>query len=465
MLDQGDTPVGRESYDDRAARGRRGAAVLRRGRRRAKCAARSPPSARPAITPSRTGRWGSACSPTSRSPRGTSSKSHGVGKVAIVDFDVHHGNGTQAAFEDDPTVLFISLHQDPRTLYPGSGHEWETGVGPGEGFTLNIPFSPGADDDDYLHADRRRRCSRSSTSSARSSCCISAGFDAHRDDPLAQIELSEEGFERMTRLLVDVADRHCGGRVVSALEGGYNLRALGRSVVRHCRMRARSNDSRPSAVSLRSCRSCRLADPTDCHYVHRRRPPRPRLQRPPRPRRAAPRRRADRPTRKASPPSACPTCARGGVGLVCATIFCPPAIDGKPGYRDADEAHADGAGAARVVPADRSTRADALVRDAGRRPAGGSDAPNPVHAILLLEGADPIRTPDDVATWFDAGRADRRPRVEAHALRRRHRRARAAHARGRRARPRARPPRHHPRRLAPGRGIVLATAGPGGRRR
>jgi len=157
---------------------------------------------------------------------------HGVRRVAIVDFDVHHGNGTQAAYESDPSVLFISLHQDPRTLYPGSGYAWETGVGAGKGFTLNIPFRPGADDEDYLHAidqqvlpelDRFRP----------EVMMISAGFDAHAEDPLAQVQLSEEGFEHITELLVQSAEHHCGGRVVSALEGGYNLRALGRSVVRH----------------------------------------------------------------------------------------------------------------------------------------------------------------------------------------------------------------------------------------
>ena len=157
---------------------------------------------------------------------------HGVGRVAVVDFDVHHGNGTQAAFEDDPSVLFVSLHQDPRTLYPGSGHAWEKGAGAGSGFTLNIPFQPGADDEDYHHAveaqvlpelDRFRP----------EFMLVSAGFDAHADDPLAQVKLSEEGFEHITRLLVECANAHCGGRVVSALEGGYNLRALGRSVVRH----------------------------------------------------------------------------------------------------------------------------------------------------------------------------------------------------------------------------------------
>jgi acetoin utilization deacetylase AcuC-like enzyme len=157
---------------------------------------------------------------------------HGLKNVAIVDFDVHHGNGTQAAFEDDPSVLFISLHQDPRTCYPGSGHGYEAGCGSGEGFTLNIPMTPGADDDDYLAAFDARVLPVLDTFRPEA-LLISAGFDAHHADPLAQIQLSEECYERMTRMLVNVADAHCGGRVISALEGGYNLRALGRSVVRH----------------------------------------------------------------------------------------------------------------------------------------------------------------------------------------------------------------------------------------
>jgi acetoin utilization deacetylase AcuC-like enzyme len=157
---------------------------------------------------------------------------HGLAKVAIVDFDVHHGNGTQAAFDDDPSVLFVSLHQDPRTCYPGSGHGYEAGCGRGEGFTLNIPMTPGSDDDDYLAAFNTRVLPVLDTFRPEA-LLISAGFDAHHADPLAQIQLSEECYERMTRLLVGVAETHCGGRVVSALEGGYNLRALGRSAVRH----------------------------------------------------------------------------------------------------------------------------------------------------------------------------------------------------------------------------------------
>jgi len=145
---------------------------------------------------------------------------------------VHHSNGTQAAFEDDPSVLFISLHQDPRTCYPGSGHEWEIGTGRGRGFTVNIPFSPGSDDDDYLKVIDARVVPEIDEFRPQL-LMLSAGFDAHRDDPLANIALSDEGFELMTGALVAAADHHCRGRVVSILEGGYNLPALGRCVVRH----------------------------------------------------------------------------------------------------------------------------------------------------------------------------------------------------------------------------------------
>jgi acetoin utilization deacetylase AcuC-like enzyme len=159
---------------------------------------------------------------------------HGLHKIAIVDFDVHHGNGTQAVFEADPSVFFVSLHQDPRTCYPGSGYAYETGVGPGEGFTLNLPMPPAADDTQYLKAFDEHVLP-AVDAFAPEALLISAGFDAHRDDPLAQVDLSEECFEAMTRQLAHLADARCGGRVISVLEGGYNLRALGRSVVRHVR--------------------------------------------------------------------------------------------------------------------------------------------------------------------------------------------------------------------------------------
>ena len=231
VLDQGDTPVGRESCA--IARLATGAvlrccdAVARGDVRRAFAAVRPPGHHAEPDRPMGFCLYSSVAVAARHLQ-----KSHGVGKLAIVDFDVHHGNGTQAAFEEDPTVLFISLHQDPRTLYPGSGHPWEKGTGRGEGFTLNVVFPPGADDEDYLHAMDKQVLPELDEFKPEF-LLVSAGFDAHADDPLAKIDLSEEGFERITRLLVQVADRHCAGKLVSALEGGYNLRALGRSVVRH----------------------------------------------------------------------------------------------------------------------------------------------------------------------------------------------------------------------------------------
>jgi acetoin utilization deacetylase AcuC-like enzyme len=159
-------------------------------------------------------------------------RQHGLGKIAIVDFDVHHGTGTQAAFETDPSVLFISLHQDPRTCYPGTGYADEVGTGTGRGTTINIPFLPGSGEDEYLAAMNERVLPALAAFSP-DFLLVSAGFDAHREDPLAQIELSEDGFGQISRLLANSADELCQGRLLSLLEGGYNLRALGRCVVRH----------------------------------------------------------------------------------------------------------------------------------------------------------------------------------------------------------------------------------------
>ncbi|HEX4125814.1 MAG TPA: histone deacetylase [Tepidisphaeraceae bacterium] len=167
---------------------------------------------------------------------------HGLGKIAIVDFDVHHGNGTQEVFDADPSVLFISLHQDPRTCYPGTGYADEIGTGAGKGTTLNIPFQPGSGDDEYLVAMRERVLPALSAFGPEV-LLVSAGFDGHQDDPLAQICLSDDGFAEISGLLAGAADELCGGRLLSLLEGGYKLRALGRSVVRH--LNALSDRERP----------------------------------------------------------------------------------------------------------------------------------------------------------------------------------------------------------------------------
>lgn len=154
----------------------------------------------------------------------------GVRRVAIVDWDLHHGNGTQHAFESDPTVFYVSLHEYP--LYPHSGRRCETGLGAGQGFTLNIPMAAGTGDADYQRAFREEI--RPALKAFRPELIlISAGFDAHRDDPLGGVLLTENGFADMTREVCELAAGHAGRRVVSVLEGGYHAEALAASVSAH----------------------------------------------------------------------------------------------------------------------------------------------------------------------------------------------------------------------------------------
>ena len=159
---------------------------------------------------------------------------HGLDRVGILDWDVHHGNGTQASFYDDPAVAFCSLHEDPRHLYPGTGYAKERGTGPGEGATLNVPMEPNDGQDAYERAFAEQ-VEPFFREHKPQFLLISAGFDAHSADPLAHINLTEESFAWMTRRVLSLADEFCEGRVVSLLEGGYDLGALGRSVVAHVR--------------------------------------------------------------------------------------------------------------------------------------------------------------------------------------------------------------------------------------
>lgn len=153
-------------------------------------------------------------------------------RVAIVDFDVHHGNGTQHSFEDRTDVLFISLHEDPQSLYPGTGFVHEAGTGQGAGFTLNMPFEPGADDDRYDTAFNEQVIPKLDAF-APQLVLISAGFDAAASDPLAHQQLTPDCFARMASALHDAADRHCNGKLVSTLEGGYDLNSLAACVAAH----------------------------------------------------------------------------------------------------------------------------------------------------------------------------------------------------------------------------------------
>jgi acetoin utilization deacetylase AcuC-like enzyme len=150
-------------------------------------------------------------------------RSRGCARVAIVDYDVHHGNGTQWIFYEDPTVLFVSSHQYP--FYPGTGAASEKGRGNGLGFTLNVPLDAGATDDDVerKYADQVIPAVRQFKPDL---LMVSAGFDAHEMDPLGQLRMTTEGFGRLTKMLLDVADDLCEGRVVLVTEGGYDLDAL-----------------------------------------------------------------------------------------------------------------------------------------------------------------------------------------------------------------------------------------------
>ena len=157
---------------------------------------------------------------------------HGVQKIAVVDWDVHHGNGTQHIFWRDPHVFFVSLHQHPH--YPGTGLASETGEGAGEGKTLNIPIVAGTPEEEYL-AKFEASVIPAIKAHGPEAIVVSAGFDAHRDDPLGGLMITEAGFACMTGWVKELAEVLCKGRLICLLEGGYNLGALERSLVAHIR--------------------------------------------------------------------------------------------------------------------------------------------------------------------------------------------------------------------------------------
>jgi len=151
---------------------------------------------------------------------------HGLGRVAIVDWDVHHGNGTQDIFYADPSVFYASTHEMP--LFPGTGAKNETGAGN----IVNAPLSAGDGSDEFRDAFSSRVLTALDAFQP-DLIIISAGFDAHHRDPLASIQLVEDDFDWATGKLMDIADRHAGGKLVSLLEGGYDLVGLGKSVAAH----------------------------------------------------------------------------------------------------------------------------------------------------------------------------------------------------------------------------------------
>jgi acetoin utilization deacetylase AcuC-like enzyme len=158
-------------------------------------------------------------------------KQHDIERIMIIDWDVHHGNGTQHIFEENPSVFYISLHQDPSSCYPGTGWSQETGSGKGKGYTLNFPMPPGSSDNEYLKA--MEHIEQTMDHFKPQFVLISAGFDAHMADPLAHIRLTKKGYESLTRSIKNIAESYAKGRIVSVLEGGYNMEALKESLEAH----------------------------------------------------------------------------------------------------------------------------------------------------------------------------------------------------------------------------------------
>ncbi|MDM8524501.1 histone deacetylase [Desulfococcaceae bacterium HSG8] len=148
-----------------------------------------------------------------------------IGRVGIIDFDVHHGNGTQHIFENDPTVFYYSIHEHPSFAFPGTGREFETGAGQGDGFTLNSPVLPGQGDAEYkklIEGDLVPAFDKF----APEFILVSVGFDAHIDDDMSGVSLSTEGYSWVMEKIVEMADKYSRGKLVSILEGGYCLERL-----------------------------------------------------------------------------------------------------------------------------------------------------------------------------------------------------------------------------------------------
>jgi len=157
---------------------------------------------------------------------------HGVRRVLIADWDVHHGNGTQEVFEEDGSVLFFDTHQHP--LYPGTGLAHERGRGAGEGLTINCPFPAGAGRDEVVAAFRERLVPAADAFRPEL-VLVSAGFDSRVGDPLGSFRLTDDDFAELTAIVRGIAAKHCGGRIVSSLEGGYALEGLACAAAAHVR--------------------------------------------------------------------------------------------------------------------------------------------------------------------------------------------------------------------------------------
>jgi len=157
-------------------------------------------------------------------------KEHGLERILIVDWDIHHGDGTHYFFYDDPSVFYFSIHEYP--FYPGTGRSYETGSGKGAGYTLNVPVPFGTGIQEYMDAFQQK-LKPAALSFKPDFVLISAGFDAHKDDPLSGISLTSSAYAQFTDIVQEIADQTCGGKIVSSLEGGYNLRVLSECVLEH----------------------------------------------------------------------------------------------------------------------------------------------------------------------------------------------------------------------------------------
>ena len=160
---------------------------------------------------------------------------HGIERVAILDFDVHHGNGTQHIFEKDPTVFYYSIHQHPSFAFPGTGREFESGKDFGYGYTKNSPVLPGQGDEDYkrlIHSDLLPAFKDFNPEVI----LVSAGFDAHEDDDMSDIKLSTDGFTWIMENIVELARHSAKERIISVLEGGYSLARLPELAANHVRV-------------------------------------------------------------------------------------------------------------------------------------------------------------------------------------------------------------------------------------
>ena len=160
---------------------------------------------------------------------------HGIQRVGIIDFDVHHGNGTQHIFEDDPTVFYYSIHQHPSFAFPGTGREFEEGVAAGLGFTKNSLVLPGQGDDVYQKL-LQNDLAPAFEQFQPEFIIASTGFDGHRDDDMSDINLSTEGYTWIMEFIVKLSNRLADGRLVSVLEGGYCLDRLGELAANHVKV-------------------------------------------------------------------------------------------------------------------------------------------------------------------------------------------------------------------------------------